>query len=191
MTDKPDYVIELRTIARLIETKTPVAWREQDATQLCKAADEIERLREAVCAERAAILELIESERANAHLYDGDYTLRTAWLEGHIGASCSTAGLGHATDQQACPDRVSALVSKCDPTWTIDVFSKALRSERERESRLGAVKFGVLTDARINPVKAASQLTPDQKKFWLAIEDAIRARAKDRQARIAAIDTAA
>jgi hypothetical protein len=33
-------------------------------------------VREAVAAERAAILELIESERANGHLYDGDYCLR-------------------------------------------------------------------------------------------------------------------
>jgi hypothetical protein len=41
------------------------------------AAEEIEKLREAVCAERAAILELIASERANGRLYDGDYALRT------------------------------------------------------------------------------------------------------------------
>jgi len=41
------------------------------------AADEIERLREAVRAERAAILELIESARTNGHLYDGVYCLRT------------------------------------------------------------------------------------------------------------------
>jgi len=42
------------------------------------AADEIERLREAVRAERAAILELIESARADyANLYFGDYCLRT------------------------------------------------------------------------------------------------------------------
>ena len=52
------------------------------------AADEIERLRKvaldfdahidrAVRAERAAILELIESARANGHLYDCDYCLRT------------------------------------------------------------------------------------------------------------------
>ena len=41
------------------------------------AADEIERLREAVRAEREAILELIESARADAHLYDGDYVLRS------------------------------------------------------------------------------------------------------------------
>jgi hypothetical protein len=41
------------------------------------AADEIERLREAVRAERAAILELIESARTDGHLYDGDYCLQT------------------------------------------------------------------------------------------------------------------
>jgi hypothetical protein len=38
---------------------------------------EIERLREAVRAEREAILALIEAQRANAHMYDGDYALRT------------------------------------------------------------------------------------------------------------------
>ena len=43
-----------------------------------------------------------------------------------------------------------------------------------------------LTDARINIAKAALQLTSDQEKYWPAVEDAIRARAKDRQARVAA-----
>jgi hypothetical protein len=42
-----------------------------------------------------------------------------------------------------------------------------------------------LTDARVSVVKAALQLTADQEKFWPAIEDAIRARAKDRQTQIA------
>jgi hypothetical protein len=46
-----------------------------------------------------------------------------------------------------------------------------------------------LTDARINIVKAVLQLTPDQEKYWPAIEDAIRARLKDRQARAAAFAT--
>ena len=32
-------------------------------------------------------------------------------------------------------------------------------------------------------IKAALQLTPDQEKYWPAVEDAIRARAKNRQAR--------
>ena len=42
-----------------------------------------------------------------------------------------------------------------------------------------------LTDARVNVVKSALQLTPDQEKLWPAIEDAIGARAKDRQTRVA------
>ena len=50
--------------------------------------------------------------------------------------------------------------------------------------RLTAADMGTLTDARINIVKTALQLTPDQEKYWPAIEDAVRARAKDRQARI-------
>ena len=40
-----------------------------------------------------------------------------------------------------------------------------------------------LTDARVEIIKAALQLTPDQEKYWPAVEDAIRARAKNRQAR--------
>ena len=44
---------------------------------------------------------------------------------------------------------------------------------------------GTLTDMRINVVKAALQLTPDQEKYWPAIEDAIRARVENWQARIA------
>ena len=50
--------------------------------------------------------------------------------------------------------------------------------------RLTAGDVSAITDARINLVKAALQLTPDQEKMWPAVEDAIRARAKDRQARI-------
>ena len=42
-----------------------------------------------------------------------------------------------------------------------------------------------LTDARVDLVKSALQLTADQQKFWPAIEQAIRARAKDRQGRLA------
>jgi LTXXQ motif family protein len=50
---------------------------------------------------------------------------------------------------------------------------------------LTAADWEQLTDARIKLVKAALQLTPDQEKYWPAVEEAIRARAKDRQARIA------
>jgi hypothetical protein len=40
---------------------------------------------------------------------------------------------------------------------------------------------------RVEIVKAALQLTPDQEKFWPAIEDAIRTRAKNRQDRLAEV----
>ena len=45
-----------------------------------------------------------------------------------------------------------------------------------------------LTDLRIDVVKAALKLTPDQEKYWPSIEDAIRTRAKDRQARLTEIE---
>ena len=77
MSKEPtDIILELRTLARLIETKAPATFGEQDATHLRAAADEIEVLRKAVVAEREEILELIQSHRADAHMYDGDYALR-------------------------------------------------------------------------------------------------------------------
>jgi len=53
--------------------------------------------------------------------------------------------------------------------------------------RLSAAEWNTLTDLRIDLVKAALQLTPDQMKYWPAVENAIRNRAQDRQARIAKI----
>ncbi|MGV7216400.1 Spy/CpxP family protein refolding chaperone [Bradyrhizobium sp. UFLA05-112] len=48
----------------------------------------------------------------------------------------------------------------------------------------GAADLKSLTDMRVGIVKAALQLTPDQEKYWPAVEEAIRARAKNRQARL-------
>jgi LTXXQ motif family protein len=53
--------------------------------------------------------------------------------------------------------------------------------------RLPATDLVTYTDMQINLVKAALQLTPEQEKYWPAIEDAIRAAAQNRQARIAAV----
>jgi hypothetical protein len=50
--------------------------------------------------------------------------------------------------------------------------------------RLSAADLNAMTDVRVNTIKAALQLTPDQEKYWPAVEDAIRARAKNRQARL-------
>lgn len=46
-----------------------------------------------------------------------------------------------------------------------------------------AADLNRLTDARVTIIKAALQLTSDQEKYWPAVEEAIRARAKNRQAR--------
>jgi hypothetical protein len=46
-----------------------------------------------------------------------------------------------------------------------------------------AADMNSLTDARVAMIKAALQLTPDQEKYWPAVEDAIRARSKNRHAR--------
>jgi LTXXQ motif family protein len=55
--------------------------------------------------------------------------------------------------------------------------------------RVTAADLNALTDARIGIVKTALQLTPDQEKYWPAIEEAIRARAKDRQTRLEGVTT--
>lgn len=47
-----------------------------------------------------------------------------------------------------------------------------------------AADLNSLTDLRVNLVKAALQLTPDQEKYWPPLEEAIRTRAKNRQARL-------
>ncbi|WP_426613833.1 Spy/CpxP family protein refolding chaperone [Bradyrhizobium sp. McL0616] len=49
---------------------------------------------------------------------------------------------------------------------------------------LSATDLKALTDARVGIIKAALQLTSDQEQYWPAIEEAIRARAKSRQARL-------
>jgi LTXXQ motif family protein len=53
--------------------------------------------------------------------------------------------------------------------------------------RLNAADRSTLMDMRIDLTKAALQLTPDQEKYWPAVESAIRARAEDRKARVAKI----
>lgn len=53
--------------------------------------------------------------------------------------------------------------------------------------RLNAADRNSLTDLRVELIKAALQLTPDQEKLWPPVETAIRARAEDRRARIAKI----
>ena len=65
-------------------------------------------------------------------------------------------------------------------------FSVAHAQDASRP-RLTQADMNALTDARIGIVKAALQLTPEQTKYWPAVEDAIRARAQARYQRFAAV----
>jgi hypothetical protein len=67
-------------------------------------------------------------------------------------------------------------------------YAQAPSARLERLDRLNQADMSALTDARVNIVKSTLALTPDQEKLWPAIEDAIRARSKDRQARLSAIE---
>jgi hypothetical protein len=60
----------------------------------------------------------------------------------------------------------------------------AQSSSAETRERLSATEQKALTDLRIDLVKGALQLSPDQAKYWPAIEEAIRNRATHRNARL-------
>lgn len=60
----------------------------------------------------------------------------------------------------------------------------AYAQSTQMSDRFNAAEWNALTDMRVDLIKNALQLTPDQAKFWPAIEDAMRNRAKNRQARI-------
>jgi hypothetical protein len=64
-----------------------------------------------------------------------------------------------------------------------------VRSGGPDSPRITAADLNAMTDARVAILKSTLQLTPDQEKFWGPIEEAIRARAKDRQTRLESITT--
>jgi len=57
----------------------------------------------------------------------------------------------------------------------------------QHQSTLSPTDLKALTDARVALVKAALQLTPEQEKYWPALEEAIRARSTGRQQRLAVL----
>ena len=57
----------------------------------------------------------------------------------------------------------------------------------ETSERLSQTDRNALTDLRLDLVKGALQLTPEQQKYWPPVENAIRARAEDRRDRFAKI----
>lgn len=74
-------------------------------------------------------------------------------------------------------------------TAVLIMASPLAYAEEKSSSTVGlrhpsAADLNALTDARVGIIKAALQLTPDQEKYWPAVEQAIRARAKNQQARL-------
>ena len=65
--------------------------------------------------------------------------------------------------------------------------SSPVQAQDTSGPKINQADLNALTDARIAVVKTALQLTPDQAKYWPALEEAIRARAQTRYARIQAI----
>ena len=61
------------------------------------------------------------------------------------------------------------------------------RTDIKTSERLSLTDRNALTDLRIDLVKGALQLTPEQQKYWPPVENAIRARAEDRKDRFAKI----
>jgi LTXXQ motif family protein len=63
-------------------------------------------------------------------------------------------------------------------------YAQSPSHESPSHGRLTPTDINVLTDARLGIAKAVLQLTPEQAKYWPAVEQAIRARAEARYRRI-------
>jgi len=64
-------------------------------------------------------------------------------------------------------------------------YAQAPSKDSKEVERLNEADVAAMTDARVNVIKSTLQLTADQEKLWPAVENAIRARARDRQTRLA------
>ena len=68
-----------------------------------------------------------------------------------------------------------------------DAQDKAAPGQMQQDGGLSQADLDALTDTRIAGLKAALQLTAEQSKYWPALEEAMRARAKGRQQRLMAL----
>ena len=66
----------------------------------------------------------------------------------------------------------------------VTASSIAYAQPMQMPDRFSPAEWNAVTDMRIDLIKNALQLTPDQAKYWPAVEEAIRNRAKNRQARV-------
>jgi len=70
----------------------------------------------------------------------------------------------------------------------IVVAASSIAYAQDATPRPNPANWKAITDARIGLVKAALQLTPDQEKYWPALEKAIRERAEARYKRAEALE---
>lgn len=79
---------------------------------------------------------------------------------------------------------VAALFVAASPAYAQNNSAEPQSNSAETQGHMSAAEPDSLTNLRIETVKDALQLTPSQQQYWPAIEDAIRARAKHRVARL-------
>lgn len=88
------------------------------------------------------------------------------------------------------PKEFAMMIKKIAAATAVLITASTLAYAAETSSTVGmrhpitGADLNALTDARVGMIKAALQLTPEQEKYWPALEEAIRARAKNRQARL-------
>ena len=99
----------------------------------------------------------------------------------------SAKKLGQFADDENSIARNNCTLPHCILNCQRAICAILASSPPATPERLSAADQKTLTDLRIDLVKAALQLTPEQEKLWPPVESAIRARAEDRKARIAKI----
>jgi hypothetical protein len=67
---------------------------------------------------------------------------------------------------------------------SIPLATQTFAQQQSSPPGLSKTDWTTLTNERINIVKGALQLTPEQQKYWPAVEEAIRARAQMREQRL-------
>jgi hypothetical protein len=67
---------------------------------------------------------------------------------------------------------------------SIPVATQSFAQQQSSPPGVSKTDWTTLTNERINIVKGALQLTPEQQKYWPAVEEAIRARAQMREQRL-------
>ena len=105
-------------------------------------------------------------------------------MRGLLGGDNPSRRSTHAENSSGWSSRS---LRRCIPLAHAQTPSAATEDRLKTSERLSQTDRNALTDLRIDLVKGALQLTPEQQKYWPPVENAIRARAEDRRDRFAKI----